>query len=215
MNHFLSSYEFRGGRAPECLEAGDANADFKVNVADPIWILNYLYTNGPVMDAPFPEPGQSPYGGVCEAYGGGSPLEDPAAEMAVLDAVAAGGAEPRVAITVAVSSSAALGGYAGDVRLGGGLGGWIGEPGDLSGSLDPEDGFLEAGGPPGRVRFGFLASLVRDHTLPPGRGVRVLEVTLCLAKTRSSPPGRSRSPASPGRPSRRSGRPRRSSPGPA
>jgi hypothetical protein len=44
----------------ECLDASDVNDDGTVNQADPIWLLSYLFTSGPLPPAPFPDCGADP-----------------------------------------------------------------------------------------------------------------------------------------------------------
>jgi hypothetical protein len=43
----LLGYMFRGGVAPEHMEAADVNADNSINVADVTYLVNYLYFSGP------------------------------------------------------------------------------------------------------------------------------------------------------------------------
>jgi hypothetical protein len=43
-----------------CPDAADANDDGKVDLADPTYIMMYLYAMGPQPDMPFPEAGQDP-----------------------------------------------------------------------------------------------------------------------------------------------------------
>jgi photosystem II stability/assembly factor-like uncharacterized protein len=44
---FLISYVFKGGPAPEPLEAGDANCDEQVNVGDAVYLIAYVFKGGP------------------------------------------------------------------------------------------------------------------------------------------------------------------------
>jgi hypothetical protein len=44
---YLLNYLFRGGPAPNPLQAGDANCDGDVNADDVVYLLNYLYRDGP------------------------------------------------------------------------------------------------------------------------------------------------------------------------
>jgi hypothetical protein len=44
---YVLNYLFKGGPAPDPLEAGDANCDSIVDVTDAIFILNYLFKGGP------------------------------------------------------------------------------------------------------------------------------------------------------------------------
>ena len=45
---FLINYLFKGGPAPDPLEAGDADCSGAVNVNDVIYLINYLFKGGPV-----------------------------------------------------------------------------------------------------------------------------------------------------------------------
>lgn len=44
---YLINYLFKGGPAPDPLEAGDANFDGVVDVGDVVYLINYLFKNGP------------------------------------------------------------------------------------------------------------------------------------------------------------------------
>ncbi|MFH0930987.1 MAG: FG-GAP-like repeat-containing protein [Candidatus Zixiibacteriota bacterium] len=44
---YLINYLFRGGPAPDPMEAGDANCDGKVTVSDAVYLINYLFRGGP------------------------------------------------------------------------------------------------------------------------------------------------------------------------
>jgi len=41
------NYIFKGGPAPEPLEAGDADCDYAVNLADAVHLINYIIKGGP------------------------------------------------------------------------------------------------------------------------------------------------------------------------
>jgi hypothetical protein len=43
---FLINYVFKGGPAPEILEAGNVNCDADVNVADAVYLINYVFKGG-------------------------------------------------------------------------------------------------------------------------------------------------------------------------
>jgi len=43
---FLISYVFRGGPAPDPLQAGDANNDGMTNVGDAVYVINYVFKGG-------------------------------------------------------------------------------------------------------------------------------------------------------------------------
>jgi hypothetical protein len=44
---FLINYIFKGGPAPDPLEAGDANCDGQVNVGDAVYLIAYVFKGGP------------------------------------------------------------------------------------------------------------------------------------------------------------------------
>jgi len=44
---YLINYLFKGGPAPEPLEAGDVNCDGIINSADVVYLINYLFKGGP------------------------------------------------------------------------------------------------------------------------------------------------------------------------
>jgi len=181
-SHYLFLSEFRGGAAPPCESAANANQDSKVNIADSIWILNYLFRSGPAPGDPFPSVGPGPEweGLACESYGGGSALDDPLAELTVLDATAAGGSDAEARITLAVSSSSPLAGYAGWLNVGD-VAAEITSHVDLSGSLS--DGFLVVNHVGERIQLGFLSTIQpgsEPGRIPAGLLQPVLELTICL-----------------------------------
>ena len=49
----LLGFLFRGAREPPCLSAADTNDDGRLNIADAIRLLSYLFAAG---DTPLPEP---------------------------------------------------------------------------------------------------------------------------------------------------------------
>ena len=53
MPQFLASL-FQGGEEPPCDDAADANDDGDLNIADPVFVLNYLFASGPAPNAPGP-----------------------------------------------------------------------------------------------------------------------------------------------------------------
>ena len=44
---FLINYIFRGGSAPDPIEAGYANDDGVCDVGDAVYLLNYIFKGGP------------------------------------------------------------------------------------------------------------------------------------------------------------------------
>jgi hypothetical protein len=51
--HMLD-YLFLGGRTPGCLEASNANGSTQLNIADPIYLLQFLFGGGPRPPFPYP-----------------------------------------------------------------------------------------------------------------------------------------------------------------
>jgi hypothetical protein len=49
---YIISYVFKGGPAPEPLEAGDANCDGECNVGDAVFLINYIFKGGPEPTCP-------------------------------------------------------------------------------------------------------------------------------------------------------------------
>ena len=45
-------YLFRGTFAPACSDAADSNDDGELDVADPVWLLNDLFSGGPDVPPP-------------------------------------------------------------------------------------------------------------------------------------------------------------------
>jgi hypothetical protein len=46
---YIINYLFKGGPAPvPVVQAGDANCDGQVSVADVVYLINYLFKGGPV-----------------------------------------------------------------------------------------------------------------------------------------------------------------------
>jgi dockerin type I repeat protein len=180
--HAIVAHLFWGARPPECEAAADIKEDENVNIADPVVLLNHLVLGGDAPPAPFPAPGSDPTPDLpCDVYGGGAPLDDPAAALRILDVTVPGGDDGRVKVTVAVSSSRELGGLSGSIRPGMAL---IDGDGALE-ALNGVDsnGFHGASVRRGSVAFAFLAALVEDVRIPPGTEVPLLELTFCL------PPG--------------------------
>jgi len=47
---FLINYVFKGGPAPDPIEAGDANGDGQCNVGDAVYLISYVFKGGPAPD---------------------------------------------------------------------------------------------------------------------------------------------------------------------
>ncbi|MEM7163909.1 MAG: dockerin type I domain-containing protein [Planctomycetota bacterium] len=57
----LATYLFTpGGAAPQCLDAGDANDDGRIDISDPTYLIWHTFLSGPAPDAPYPAPGTDP-----------------------------------------------------------------------------------------------------------------------------------------------------------
>ncbi len=48
---------FAGGAEPGCLAAVNTNGDVKLDIADPVFLLNFLFGGGPIITGPFPDCG--------------------------------------------------------------------------------------------------------------------------------------------------------------
>jgi hypothetical protein len=56
----LLLYLFQTAPEPSCLEAADATDDGIVNLADALYVLNYLFLGGPALPLPFVDCGLDP-----------------------------------------------------------------------------------------------------------------------------------------------------------
>jgi hypothetical protein len=196
--HYIQRFLFVGGSRPECMNAADADDDGNVDIDDGLAILRH-FAKGSSIPSPFPNPGPDPTEneprpmGVnateCDSYGSGTPLEDDAAKIEILDAVAGGGEDGTAVITVLVSNAYPIAGYRGRIA-GGPIEGYVGPtkgvlpiPVDLTDP--PPEGrewaldFVGVRG--GYVEFGYLRTppWVSDW-LAPGQDVAVAELPVCL-----------------------------------
>ncbi|MBI4600533.1 MAG: hypothetical protein HY721_01095 [Planctomycetes bacterium] len=197
-----ASFFFQGPKYLPCEASGDFDDDERMDVSDARRI--FLYTtigpgdpegSGPPA-APFPDPGPDTtatpdgYKLPCDAYGGGFTVDDPAAKLQVLDAVAEGGLDSHATITVRLSSSVPLWGYSGTIRIGGGVAedavyafkDRIG----ITALLDPEGSegrpTSQVGGSlvDGKLRFGYITTWSDPVWLAPGAGVPAVSIRFCL-----------------------------------
>jgi hypothetical protein len=67
---YLVNYIFKGGPAPDPVEAGDANLDEQVNIGDAVYLINFIFRGGP---EPCPVPG----GGMTGHSGCKGPYKNP------------------------------------------------------------------------------------------------------------------------------------------
>ena len=57
---FTLNYLFRGGEPPPCRDAADANDDGRINLTDPVAILQVLFRGESALPEPFTAPGEDP-----------------------------------------------------------------------------------------------------------------------------------------------------------
>jgi hypothetical protein len=184
------------GHSGDCPAASDWDNDETVRVGDFLSPFYYLMGEGSPPAAPFPDAGPDTtsnptgYNLPCTRYGGRSPVVDPAAQLEVLDAVAPGGDEVHAVLTIRMSNSVPVGGFAGRVLLGSDLvedayyrGGdlWVGVE-DFTGDFAAMTHTKATDVKDGVLRFGIIHSFNRSvpQTLPPGTDVPILQVTVCL-----------------------------------
>jgi len=194
---FLFGAMFLGRGLPECVSAGDANDDGTIDLSDGIWLLNGLFMGGAPPPSPFPGPGPdpTPEGSDCPSYGNGSPLEDPEARVEITSATAPGGTDRKATITLALSNSKAIGGYYVKILDGAGI---LADTGlnmrnglrslaNLVGT--DEDGKALENRPPdffrgqvqdGQIEAEAVMTFKMPAEIPPGDGVPLLELRLCL-----------------------------------
>ena len=201
-SHRTLRYLFFPESGTFCGDAADFDNSGDFNITDPIKNMRYQVLNGSPPLSPFPQPG--PDTGVnkydagtfpCTEYGGGEPVEDPAATIRILDSVVEGGADLEATILLAMSSSKRIAGYMAEIDAGG-----IIAPTQLSHDTDVSaglfdltgtlnTGFLGAATNPetDRLRIGFLSTFVGEVWIAPGESEVVLELTVCLDP--ATPPG--------------------------
>ena len=63
---------FLGSEAPGCLDAADVNDDGRIDLADPIFCLDYLFRGGNPPPGPFPAPGADPTADTLDCSSTGS-----------------------------------------------------------------------------------------------------------------------------------------------
>jgi hypothetical protein len=185
--HFISTYLFRSGAAPGCMEAMNSNGDEgerRINITDEIYVMNYLFLGGDAPPAPFPQPGLDAAPDIdCDTYSFEPPMEDPGAAIEILDATVTGGSEAKLMLTLVLSNSTPVAGYSAELSFDPSTL-WVpdahdrSDPEDLTGSFG--EGFkaiLSVSG--NRVRVGILNALMGSSDIPPGLAVQVLEFRAC------------------------------------
>jgi hypothetical protein len=180
-SHFIFSFLFRAGNRFECRKAADVDDSGVIDITDAVLILNHIFLGGSAPAAPFPSAGADATADElsCESYGNGQPLEDPDAEITVLDATAAGGHDSRATLVIAISSSRPLGGYSARIRAAdGALDGSIVHSRDLTGTK--ATGFESAKVSGGVLTVGFLVAMVEPASIAPGTRAGALEVRTCV-----------------------------------
>src|SRR2546426_2632461 len=124
-SHLLANLFF--GIELQCEATGDFDNDDRLNLTDAFKILRFVAGTEEPPAPPFPNSGPdtttdpSGYLTPCKSYGGRSPLEDPAAKLEILDAVAAGGEDVHARIVLSMSSSKPIGAYSGTGNICGDL----------------------------------------------------------------------------------------------
>jgi hypothetical protein len=117
---YMLNHHHRGGDPPSCGDAWDVDDNGYLNFTDWDKLIGFLvgYRFSTPPPAPFPTRGPDPtpedeidFSFPCEHYGSGTPLEDHLAKFSVLNAVADGGSDGRVVITLKASSSTPIAGY--------------------------------------------------------------------------------------------------------
>jgi hypothetical protein len=203
--HYLERYLWNGGTPPPCLIAADADDNGCIMLDDAVLVYN-TFTRGAVIPPPFPEPGldttpnESPFVD-CKDYGTGKPLPLPGAKLAVLNATCRGGTDSVAVLTITLSSTRAVAGYRGTIRLDGIIANFagrnnaqtpqVGVPDDLTGTIvDPTFpaandiknwlAFVRVNAT--ELRFGlWRAPPWVEAPIPAGEDVPVLEIPVCLA----------------------------------
>ena len=66
---------FLGTECPVCPDSGDANDDGILNIADPIYLLNWRFSTGAPPAPPFPDCGLDPTGDGLDDCEGFTPCE--------------------------------------------------------------------------------------------------------------------------------------------
>jgi len=124
---------------------------------------------------------------LCDSYGGGAPLLDPDARIAVANAVALGNDSSAASLIISVASSTTVAGFLATFRFPQGvLRDVVTAPVDLSGFRDPNPDsrfyVSVASATADRLTVAFLTTIPGTSNLPASAERPVLEITLCLAQ---------------------------------
>jgi len=182
--HFMLTHVFRRGLTVECEKALDADGSGIVTLSDGI-VLVYATTFGDsLIPAPFPEPGEEPPGSEtslsCDGWGGGEPIADPSATIAVGEARVAGGNDSTFTLVIEAASSTSFAGiYTRVVFPSGSIAHVEKTSADRTGIYD--NGFSSARAQGDRIDIGHMASIVEETPIPAGSLSEVVEVTGCIA----------------------------------
>ncbi|MGH9362173.1 MAG: hypothetical protein ACRD2T_09665, partial [Thermoanaerobaculia bacterium] len=191
---FTVNYNSRGGPFPECEKAADFDDSGWASLGDVVQLMNFVILSEGAPAPPYPERGPDPTEDTlpCDGYGNGSLLEDPAAEMRLLDAVAPGGADRRALLTVALSGSHRLRGYQGVIVDSAGLvadsgAAFTHKPGFGVGLEDLMNfhplGIGLARKEEDRIHIGYhliFSEGMPDYTIPDGDEIAVITIPVCL-----------------------------------
>jgi len=171
-----------------CLNAADANDDGKIGVQD-VWVITDHMHLGSWPPPPYPAIGPDPtpnppgiYGSPpldCESYGGGSPIDDPAARLEVGEAVLEGADEAKATLTLSLSNSTPVHGFVADLMIGGDI--LMGVQSSTPQQENPSGHWsgatlLDSGA----IRVEVYNKYSNDGPLPAGLDVPVVRVTVCL-----------------------------------
>ena len=176
---------FQDAPPPSCRKAADVDDDGEVGISDALRLFIALTRHGvDGLCGPFPLAGEDPNADdlPCVDASSGAVLEDPLARLEVLDATASGAS---VTLTIRASSTDALTGYRGMLRVEGDI--FANGQDTASGEIELVDalGFDELALTNASVygevlRFGSAVSISQPQTIPAANETTLLEITLCL-----------------------------------
>lgn len=187
--YFLFRYLCCDGETPPCLDAADVDDDGDLALTDAVQIIAGGVFFGPPPAVPFPEPGADPTADDldCQAYGPGSRVDVPEAELRFRYAEAIDG---DADIVISLSTNVGLAGYSGRVRDEDGVLADSSTEPELYGGLpmSAEDLTMTTGSGlvvaarvrDGQLHFGFLADHRDPLLIEPGQRRRVLRLRIPL-----------------------------------